>query len=201
MSFHKHKRVTRGFGFLEVFLAKKRAKTAEKLIGSKAERGRVLDIGCGFFPYFLASTSFKEKYGIDGHINKEGFRLKNVFLKKLNVENEKMPYRQNYFDVVVMLAVFEHIRPEKLVEVLSEIKRVLKKDGSLILTTPAPWAVPILWTFSRVGVISKVEVDDHKALSSPEKIKGFLKRAGFENRKIEYGFFERGFNIWATAKK
>lgn len=201
MGLHKHAHATRGFGFLEIFLAKKRANTANKLIGRKFNKGRVLDIGCGSFPYFLVSTDFKEKHGIDGHIDKAGFKLKNVTLKKLNVEKEKIPYRTNYFDVVVMLAVFEHIHPEKLSGVLSEIKRVLKKDGTLVLTTPAPWAVPILWLFSRLRLISKVEIDDHKPLSGPLKIKEFLKKAGFEKRKIKHGFFESGFNIWVTAKK
>lgn len=201
MSLHKHAHATRGFGFLEVFLAKKRANTANKLISGKFKKGRVLDIGCGSFPYFLVSSDFEEKHGIDGHIDKAGFKLKDVVLKKLNVEKEKVPYKANYFDVVVMLAVFEHIQPEKLTEVLFEIKRVLKKDGALVLTTPAPWAVPILWLFSRVGLISKVEIDDHKPLSGPKKIKEFLRKAGFEKRKIKHGFFESGLNIWVTAKK
>lgn len=201
MSLHKRAHATRGFGLLEVFLAKKRANTANKLIKGKLKKGRVLDIGCGSFPYFLVSTDFKEKHGIDGHIDRAGFKLKDVTLKKMNVEKDKIPYKTNYFDVVVMLAVFEHIHPEKLTSVLSEVKRVLKKNGTLILTTPAPWAVPVLWLFSRVGLISKLEIDDHKPLSSPKKIREFLKRGGFEKRKIRQGFFESGFNIWVTAKK
>ncbi len=200
---HQKHSATRGFGFLEIFLAKKRASTANLLLQSKVKKrgDRVLDIGCGSFPYFLASCGFVEKHGVDGYINEVGFKIKGIKLKKIDIEKNSLPYRNNYFDVVTMLAVFEHIHPMKLKNVLSEIKRVLKKDGVLIITTPAPWSVPILWLFSKIGLISKVEIEDHKPLSNPKKIINFLKNAGLEKRRIEYGYFELGFNIWVIARK
>lgn len=195
------KRVTRGFGLLEVFLAKKRAKIADNLIHPEHRKGRILDIGCGSFPYFLKATKFNEKHGIDGAIITEPFKNESICLKQINVEKQKIPYSDNYFNVVIMLAVFEHINPENLSFVLKEIKRVLKKDGIFILTTPTPWSIPILSLLSKVHFISKVEINDHKNAFSSTMITNILQRAGFSKNKISNGYFEFFLNMWMTAKK
>jgi hypothetical protein len=57
--------VTRGKGFLEPFLARQRAQTANQLIPPQLRQGRILDIGCGTYPYFLAHTEFEKKFAID----------------------------------------------------------------------------------------------------------------------------------------
>ena len=57
--------MTRGKGLLEPMLADLRAQRANKLIPSSLRTGRILDIGCGTYPYFLAHTSFAEKFAID----------------------------------------------------------------------------------------------------------------------------------------
>ena len=46
--------MTRGKGLLEPMLADLRAQRANKLIPSTSRTGRILDIGCGTYPYFLA---------------------------------------------------------------------------------------------------------------------------------------------------
>ncbi|MBU1146731.1 MAG: hypothetical protein KKD11_00055 [Candidatus Omnitrophica bacterium] len=56
---------------LEVFLSKKRADIVNKLIPSSHRKGRILDVGCGEYPYFLVNTEFNGKYGIDRLVNKE----------------------------------------------------------------------------------------------------------------------------------
>ena len=58
-------RPTRGSGLLEPFLARLRARKANRLIPPHLRSGRILDIGCGSFPYFLAHTSFAEKFALD----------------------------------------------------------------------------------------------------------------------------------------
>ena len=58
-------RFTRGRGLLEPFLARQRAHMANRLIPAALRRGRILDIGCGTFPYFLAHTAFADKFAID----------------------------------------------------------------------------------------------------------------------------------------
>ncbi|OIP58189.1 MAG: hypothetical protein COX79_04825 [Candidatus Levybacteria bacterium CG_4_10_14_0_2_um_filter_36_16] len=191
---------TRGFGVFESYLAKKRASIAESKIPIDARKGRVLDIGCGAFPFFLVNTNFNEKYGVDSIVHKKDFG-KSIVLKSLDIEKEKLPFKNNYFDTVVMLAVFEHVRDEKLNTLLKEVRRVLKNEGLFIMTTPASWSVSVLWALSRIGLVSKIEIDDHKNFNPPSKIRKILEDAGFEPHKIKSGYFEFYLNTYFVAKK
>lgn len=56
---------TRGKGLLESVLAGMRARKANQLIPDELRTGRILDIGCGAYPYFLSHTFFHEKAAID----------------------------------------------------------------------------------------------------------------------------------------
>src|ERR1035437_9479193 len=100
--------LTRGFGLLENFLARKRADMANKLIHKNHQKNRVLDIGCGTFPYFLASSHAKEKYGMDPSVDLSSFKnnaVNNIFLTKTTVGKQRLPFEDNFFDVITMLAV------------------------------------------------------------------------------------------------
>lgn len=88
---------------LERFLTKQRVQTAIKLIPHTHGSGKVLDIGCGTYPYFLLNTGFSEKHGIDkcdSPITTQ-FDKQKIYISKQNLENDViMPYDNNYFDVV-----------------------------------------------------------------------------------------------------
>lgn len=191
--------VTRGSGLLEGFLADKRAEKANSLISEGLRKGKILDIGCGSFPRFLFSTRFKEKFGIDPNITKTNF--KGIEIKKNDIERNKLPFEKESFEVVTMLAVFEHINKEKLDFVLSEIKRILKKDGQFIMTTPSPWSDKLLHLMARTGFISKEEIHDHKHNHTHSEIRKALESAGFTNKDLKSGYFEIGFNMWFAVRK
>ena len=55
--------------------------------------------------------------------------------RQFNVESDGFPYEDNSFDVVLFCEIIEHLLSDP-VHALSEIKRVLKPGGSLVLTTP-----------------------------------------------------------------
>jgi SAM-dependent methyltransferase len=194
--------LTRGFGLLENFLAKKRTSIANKLVSKDHKKNRVLDIGCGTFPYFLLSSDAKERHGIDPSVNLD--LIKNnekIFLKKIKVGKKALPFKDNFFDVITMLAVFEHIDHDKLSFVLSEVKRTLRKGGIFIITTPAPWSDKPLHYLANFGLISKEEIHEHKHNLTHKRIKEYLKDVGFLEEKIENGFFEFYLNMWFKAKK
>ena len=190
--------VTRGDGLLEGFLAKKRAQKAETLMG-QPKKGVILDIGCGSYPYFLINSNFSEKFGVDPSL--QNTDIKGVNLKKLNVAKAPLPFKDNFFDAVTMLAVFEHLDKNKLNFVLGEVRRVLKKDGVFVITTPSPWADKLLHQMARVGLISSEEIHEHKHNLSHHTIREFLLEAGFSSKNITNGFFELSFNMWFRSQK
>ena len=191
--------LTRGHGLLESFLSKKRAQKANSLIIDSKRDGKILDIGCGSYPYFLLNTNFKEKYGIDPSLKVSN--LKNIELSKLDFPKSQLPFKDNFFDNITMLAVFEHIERVKLNLVLAEIKRVLKKDGIIVITTPAPWADKILHNMARIGLISSEEIHDHKTHYDMKEIIDLFRQAGYKNENIRSGYFELFMNMWFIVSK
>jgi SAM-dependent methyltransferase len=197
------RRVTRGTGLLEGFLARMRAKAANALIPPAARSGRILDIGCGSFPQFLVSTAFTEKFGLDKLVRAELFdEADHIRLVRHDVEHDgPLPFDDGFFDVVTMLAVFEHIPPHALPMLLAETHRVLKPGGSFILTTPAGWADPILRTLARLRLVSGEEIEEHQDRYDLHVISGMLGAAGFASTSLRTGTFELGMNLWAAAVK
>lgn len=191
---------TRGFGLLEVFLAKKRAQKANDLITDNLRTGIILDVGCGSYPYFLLNTKFKDKYGVDPSLKITSNQ--DIKLEKLDISKISLPFKENTIDVVTMLAVFEHIDKDKLDLVLSNIYKILKQNGIFIITTPAPWADKLLHNMAKIGLISSEEIHEHKTHYQRFEINDMLKKAGFnEYNGLESGYFELGLNMWFKAKK
>jgi SAM-dependent methyltransferase len=54
---------------------------------------------------------------------------------QFNVEGDRFPFDDNSFEVVLFCEIIEHLQNDPL-KVLREIKRVLKPNGRLVLTTP-----------------------------------------------------------------
>ncbi len=200
-----NRRVTRGRGFLESYLAKKRGEAADRLIPSSVRNGRLLDIGCGTYPLFLMDVDFREKVGLDKVSRKDGIPLaggENLRIIDFDIENgQEFPFDDASFDVVTMLAVFEHIEPAKLVDVIKKIYRVLKPGGLFVMTTPASWAGGLLRWMARAGLVSREEIEEHKDTYSPGEIFGILQKGNFPGGMLRYGYFEMFANVWVTAVK
>lgn len=197
---------TRGYGFLESFLAKKRAKMANKLIPRSYRNGSMLDIGCGIYPFFLMNTEFKEKFGLDkvsAEVDRKALKENKINLINFDIEKQTfLPFKDNYFDIVTMLAVFEHIEPEMLVGLLNEIFRVLKIGGKYIMTTPAFWTDKLLKTMAKLKLVSESEISEHKDSYSKSKLRAILKKTAFNEKNIvSFGYFEFYMNLWMAVTK
>lgn len=195
--------MTRGKGLLEPMLADLRAQQANKLIPSTLREGRILDVGCGSFPYFLAHTSFKEKFAIDqiplssntaSELKIESFTL------DLEIEPH-LPFEDNFFEAITLLAVVEHLDPALMAKLFKEVYRVLKPGGMVILTTPAAWSDGLLKFMARVSLVSAEEIHEHAYAYTLPLLGWYFGQAGFEMTKTNFGYFELMFNMWATAKK
>ncbi len=109
---------------------KQKYKIVSELIGT----GKILDIGCGtgeLLHYFQ-----KQKWeciGVEPNASARGFARKHYHLK---VEKEQglQNLPATYFDVISMWHVLEHV--PNVNERMIEIKRILKKEGYLIIALP-----------------------------------------------------------------
>jgi SAM-dependent methyltransferase len=193
-------RVTRGGGLLEAFLARKRAAMANRLIPDAARDGDLLDVGCGSHPFFLLQAPVARPCGVDKLVPAAGRSIGDVSLRHFDAERSShLPFESQAFDVVTMLAVFEHIPPDSLVPLLADVRRVLRPGGTFIMTTPAGWADPILRTMARLRLVSPEEIDEHQDRYDRPFIRRVLGDAGFPDTAVETGTFELGMNLWARA--
>lgn len=110
---------------------------------------RVLDVGCGRGFYVkLASTfaSIDHIEGVDINSDYVAQAKKNVGGdKRISIQKGsiyKLPFTDNYFDLIICSEVLEHLDDEKTA--LSELYRVLTKGGKLIVTVPNK-NFPFLW--------------------------------------------------------
>ncbi|MBI5969837.1 MAG: class I SAM-dependent methyltransferase [Deltaproteobacteria bacterium] len=186
---------------LENFLAAQRVNAANALIPQQHRKGKILDVGCGTHPFFLLNTEFREKYGLD-KVSRGKEPHHEIEIKGFDIERGAgIPFPDAFFDVVTMLAVIEHVEPEKCVDILKGIRRVLKPGGCCIITTPAFWTDGLLWFLSRIRLLSAEEIDEHKGSFSRQKLHALLQEAGYMAGDISSGYFEAFMNIWVRAKK
>ena len=193
---------TRGKGLLEPWLAKMRAQRANRLIPTELRAGRILDIGCGSFPYFLSHTVFQQKFAVDQlPPNELGQRL-DIQWHTLDLNSTpKLPFENNFFNAVTLLAVVEHLNPNSMAALFTETYRVLQPGGVVIMTTPAAWSDGLLRTMARIGLVSAEEIHEHVFAYTLPRLGWYFGRAGFEMTKVDFGYFEFMLNLWAVAKK
>ncbi|MBI5681770.1 MAG: class I SAM-dependent methyltransferase [Deltaproteobacteria bacterium] len=119
-----------------------------------------------------------------------------------DIEKEDvLPFQDEYFDVVTMLAVFEHIEFDKLVRTIKEIYRILKKGGIYIMTTPAAWTDGLLRFMAKLRLVSSAEIDEHKWAYSLSRIAHVIQEGNFLKENLQLGYFEMFMNLWAMARK
>lgn len=113
------------------------AKTAKVL------RSPVLDYGCGTGVLAERIAAKKvEVFGFDqssASVAKANDRLNsNKYWKgaKVPLENNTAPFAGGTFSLITLIEVIEHLDVEIMASVLADIRRLLKKDGVVMITTP-----------------------------------------------------------------
>jgi len=137
----KHKEETMHLSYGRHILIQWSKKFVEQNKNQK-QNYKILDIGCGegddlinIADEIKKKNCSSELYGIEYY---EKYR--NVCLKKgiltndVNIERDPFPYKDNFFDIITINQVTEHIK--EIFYVYSEISRILKKGGLLIVGVP-----------------------------------------------------------------
>jgi len=194
---------TRGTGLLEPTLARWRAQKANTLIPMQLRTGRILDIGCGSYPYFLAHTAFQEKFAVEQlPIDREVVTSLKIEYFNLDLNLKPvLPFDPAFFSAVTLLAVVEHFDPGSMAILFTDIYRILKPGGMVILTTPAAWSDKLLHRMARANLVSEEEINEHAYAYTLPLLGWYFGQAGFPMNKIRFGYFEFGLNMWATAEK
>jgi ubiquinone/menaquinone biosynthesis C-methylase UbiE len=105
-----------------------------------SDDSRILDIACGngFGSYLLSNKTSGEVTGAD--ISPETIeKCRHSFPKQENLkfrvmDGTKLPFENDYFDLLVSFETIEHTTQFR--EMLAEFARVLKKDGLAVISTP-----------------------------------------------------------------
>jgi ubiquinone/menaquinone biosynthesis C-methylase UbiE len=149
---------------------------AEELPGWK---GDVLDVGCGAQPYRKLMGSQARYIGLDTYDVKAhfGYEMPNT----VYYDGHKLPFASQSMDRILCTETMEHVWDTNLF--LSELERVLRSKGTIILTVPfaARWHyIPHdYWRFT------------------PSALNALLLKAGFQNIRV----YSRGNFITVAAYK
>lgn len=187
-----------------------------ELLNSDHKNLRILDTGCGdgFFLELL-----REELKLLTHADQVGIQLFGVdissqaveksnsrgFASKLSDVNEEIPCDDGFFDIVFSTELIEHlVNTDKY---MTELKRIIKKDGTLILTTPnlAAWFNRILLFINFQPIHTEVSLREsyfgrrflykvsgrewskpmgHLRLFTLRALLDFMKYHGFEIRRV-----------------
>ncbi len=188
----------------------------------------VLDIGCGRGEMVLyAVKNGATGYGVDYSI--EAIKLANLLKSKQSANIKKrmsfkimdvknLSFPDSFFDTAIMTDVFEHLYPEELEVVFKELKRVLKRNGVLVIHTapnklfndigyryfsyPISVLMVVVWNFfakksyPNIGSPKDLRTDSHLVMHINEPTYFSLR-----NYLTKYKFVGRLFSTNVTAKK
>lgn len=154
----------------------------------------VLDAGCGsgVLTLHLMNTC-KSVYALGSNKGALSFLRekigqtseKNSNVEFIDADLRTIPLKDNLFDIVFLYEVVEHFSGDDLNLMIREIRRVLKKNGYLVLTTPNFYSfwplLEFLIDFFRLGVTLRNE--QHLTRFDPKKLTDFLSRNNFEIAK------------------
>ncbi|MDL1894810.1 SIS domain-containing protein [Anaerolineae bacterium CFX7] len=145
--------------------------------------GRILDMGCGL-GFLLSGLSAEwEKYGVE--VSRFAAAWAQQWAKVFVGELEQADYPDEFFDVVVMHHVIEHLHDP--IGAILTVHRILKCGGALLLGTPDFDS----GCARRFGDRYRLLHDPtHVSLFTNDSMHRFLRDHGFVIDRVEYPFFE-----------
>lgn len=140
----------------------KRLMEIKKMVGNN--KGRLLDCGCG--EGHLLETLCGKKYGLDYSSNAlKRAKERNPDATILKGDLTDLPFDDEFFDVVTCSQVLEHIPEHKTA--ISEIKRVTKVGGKIIISIPNE----MNWTIGRLAMLRfPIKIVDHVNSFTPSQL-------------------------------
>ena len=110
-------------------------KRIEQIVPFVPVNSKILDVGCGDAEMLEHIQRVKTPAYAVGIDFREGL-IKHDAINILRGDAENLPFKDQSFDCVTATAVIEHL--PNPITALTEFKRVLRREGVLIITTPNP---------------------------------------------------------------
>ena len=156
---------------------------------------KVLDLGCGNSPY---ASLFSNRVGFDFEMNRGVDVIGDA---------HNLPFENESFDMILCSEVLEHLIDPK--KAISEMNRVLKFGGKLVLTTrfifPIHDAPHDYWRFTRYGLLElfkdwKIEkiIEEYDTIDTLAVI---FQRIGFQSRARLLKYFNIIFFVLPMTVK
>jgi 2-polyprenyl-3-methyl-5-hydroxy-6-metoxy-1,4-benzoquinol methylase len=142
----------------------------------KDRHAQILDIGCGMgdFLYFLGRHGYTNFLGLD--VGEEQVRYANRLLgtqRAILVDStERFLENGNRYSCIVMLNVIEHIKKDKVIDLLKRIHGALAQNGVLLLKTDNLACI--------TGAFNRYFDFTHEVGFVEPSLKQVLKLAGFQ---------------------
>ena len=177
---------------LEKFLANARSKKIIPYVRKK----NVLDFGCGIKAW-NANAIYEHCKSIEGV--EENYSTPQL-VGKVNVYPGLSHIgEQRKFDVILALAVFEHIDPFTLIEILNKMSTVCTENAILVGTVPTPKARKILEFISyRLRLIDESQIRDHKVYYDDFWLSTVVRKTAWQ--VSSYKTFQLGLNSLFTLQ-
>jgi SAM-dependent methyltransferase len=162
---------------------------------SKEPCGKALDLAAGQGP--LSHALKKKGFEVTAtEVFPEQFKAEGVPCLKVNL-NEKTPFEDNSFDVVLGIEIMEHLEAPRAF--LREIHRILKPGGLAVISTPNISSIPSRIFFLTTGFFDlfvptngrlkdaySAEADGHISPLPNWMVRYFLKEVGFKVEAERY---------------
>jgi len=148
--------------------------------------GKYLDAGCGNGTFLYAMKRInpsEEYYGVEpGNFDEEDIKAHGLNVIRGTLEDAHYP--DNYFDVITLNHVFEHVPDPS--ETMKELKRILKPGGILIIAVPNhnSFAYKIFGKF-----FWQLDVPRHLFHYSDKILKIYASKLNLKVEKMRYGAF------------
>ncbi len=139
-------------------------------------KGKVLNIGAGEVRWlendlFLCKSNF-----ISSDIDAKNLGEHNMAKNKIVIDATSIPFKNGELSEVIILDVLEHIKDHE--KAISEINRVLKKGGVLIISVPND---------TLLSYLNPIRYAQHERHYNISQIKDLLEKNGFRVEKIFSG--------------